>query len=75
MELSKAKWFTALDICGAYNLVRMVEGDEWKTAFRTRYGLFESWVIPFGLTNAPADFQKFINDTLRPYVTNTEMCD
>ena len=39
-----------------------------KTAFRTRYGLFESLVIPFGLTNAPADFQKFINDTFRPYL-------
>ena len=46
----------------------MAEGDEWKTAFRTRYWLFKSLVIPFGLTNAPADFQKFINDTLRPYL-------
>lgn len=40
MQLSKAKWFTTLDIRGAYNLVRMAEGEEWKTAFRTRYGLF-----------------------------------
>ena len=38
MQLSKAKWLTELDIRGAYNLVRMAEGDEWKTAFRTRYG-------------------------------------
>jgi hypothetical protein len=68
MQLSKAKWFTALDIRGAYNLVRMADGEEWKTAFRTRYGLFESLVMPFGLTNAPADFQKFINDTLRPFL-------
>ena len=68
MQLSKAKWFTALDIRTAYNLVRMAEGEEWKTAFRTRYGLFESLVMPFGLTNAPADFQKFINDTLRPFL-------
>jgi hypothetical protein len=42
----------------------MAEGEEWKTAFRTRYGLFESLVIPFGLTNAPADFQSLINDVL-----------
>jgi len=64
MRLSKAKYFTTLDIRGAYNLVRMAEGEEWKTAFRTRYGLFESLVMPFGLTNAPADFQALINDVL-----------
>ena len=64
MQLSIAKWFTALDIRGAYKLVGMAVGDEWKTAFRTRYGLFESLVMPFGLTNAPTDFQKFINDTV-----------
>jgi hypothetical protein len=46
----------------------MAEGEEWKTAFRTRYGLFESLVMPFGLTNAPASFQHFINDVLRPYL-------
>src|SRR5690606_7659833 len=67
-QLSRAKIYTTLDIRGAYNLVRMAEGDEWKTAFRTRYGLFESLVMPFGLTNAPATFQHFINDVLRPYL-------
>jgi hypothetical protein len=46
----------------------MAEGEEWKTACRTRYGLFESLVMPFGLTNAPASFQHFINDVLRPYL-------
>jgi hypothetical protein len=46
----------------------MAEGEEWKTAFRTRYCLFESLVMPFGLTNAPASFQHFINDVLRPYL-------
>ena len=56
MRLSKARYYTALHVRGAYNLLRVVEGDEWKTAFRTRYGLYESLVIPFGLTNAPADF-------------------
>jgi hypothetical protein len=68
MQLSKAKYFTTLDIRGAYNLVRMAEGEEWKTAFRTRYGLSESPVMPFGLTNAPANFQAFINDVLRPFL-------
>ena len=64
MQLSKAKYFTKLDIRGAYNLIRMAEGDKWKTAFRTRYGLFVSLVMPFGLTNAPATFQAYINETL-----------
>jgi predicted aspartyl protease len=68
LRLQTAKYYTTLDIRGAYNLVRMAEGEEWKTAFRMRYGLFESLVMPFGLTNAPASFQHFINDVLRPYL-------
>lgn len=67
-NLSKAKWFTKLDVRGAYNLIRIAEGEEWKTAFRTRYGLYESLVMPFGLTNAPADFQRYINDVLSPFL-------
>jgi len=57
MRILKARFFLKLDVGGAYNLIRMAEGEEWKTAFRTRYGLFESLVMPFGWTNAPAYFQ------------------
>ncbi|KAJ1182068.1 hypothetical protein NDU88_007263 [Pleurodeles waltl] len=46
----------------------MREGDEWKTAFKTRYGLFEYTVMPFGLCNAPEAFQIFLNDVLREYL-------
>jgi hypothetical protein len=46
----------------------IAEGEEWKTVFRIRYGLFESLVIPFGLTNGPASFQHFITDVVRPYL-------
>lgn len=60
--------FTCLDLRGAYNLLRIAAGEEWKTAFRTRYGLFEYCVMPFGLCNAPASFQTMINDTLRPFL-------
>lgn len=64
-RLSSARIFTKLDLKGAYNLIRIAKGDEWKTAFRTRYGHFEYNVMPFGLTNAPATFQAFLNDVLR----------
>ncbi len=63
-----AKVFTKLDLKSAYNLVRIKEGDEYKTAFRTRYGHFEFLVMPFGLKNAPATFQHFINDVLSDYL-------
>ena len=68
MQLSRARYYTTLDVHGAYNLLRVAEGDEWKRAFRTRYGLYESLVMPFGLTNALADFQHFINNTLHPFL-------
>ncbi len=44
--------------------MRIREGDEWKTAFCTRYGHFEYQVMPFGLSNAPTNFQDYINKIL-----------
>jgi hypothetical protein len=67
-SLSKAKWFTKLDVSAAFYKIRIAEGEEWKTAFRTRYGLFEWLVTPFGLTGAPATFQRYINWVLREYL-------
>jgi hypothetical protein len=67
-RLKEASWFTKIDLRAAYNLIRIAPGEEWKTAFRTRYGLFEYLVMPFGLTNAPASFQYLINDVLRDYL-------
>jgi len=55
-RLRTEKIFTKLDLRGAYDLLRIRLGDEWKTAFRTCYGHFEYTVMPFGLSNALAVF-------------------
>ncbi len=64
-QLRSAQFFTKLDLRCAYNLIRIREGDEWKTAFSTTSGHYEYRVMPFGLVNSPSVFQSFINDVFR----------
>lgn len=57
--------FSKLDLQNAYHLVRIREGDKWKTAFNMASFHYECLVMPFGLTNTPAVFQALGNDVLR----------
>jgi len=56
--------FLKLDLKLAFNLLHIAEGDEWKTAFKTGFGLYEYTVMPFGLSNAPSVFQRHLNNIL-----------
>ncbi|MBW0470593.1 hypothetical protein O181_010308 [Austropuccinia psidii MF-1] len=60
--------FSKIYLCGAYNLLRIKEGDEHLTAFRTKYGSYEYWVMPFAITNAPASFQNLVNDIFADFL-------
>ncbi|KAF8673095.1 hypothetical protein RHS04_07684 [Rhizoctonia solani] len=60
-QLCGTKVFTKLDLRWGYNNIWVKEGDKWKTAFCTKYSLYKSLVMTFGLTNAPAAFQHFMN--------------
>ena len=60
-QLDRAKRFIQLELTSAYHQMRIKDGNEWKTAFRTWYSHFKHQVMAFGLSNALTSFQAYIN--------------
>jgi Reverse transcriptase (RNA-dependent DNA polymerase) len=72
-KLHGTQYFTKLDVQWGYNNIHIKDGDKYKATFKTSLGLYKPLVMTFGLCNAPATFQTFMNNIFKDLINTGQV--